>query len=66
MKTVNIPQQFVEEFTAVASNNVDQSGKLIETLALLVGYKDGAKIQATELLFPNQYGDASKVVDNGN
>jgi hypothetical protein len=65
MKEVLIPANTLAQFVNVAKRNVDSNGKLVETLAFLIGYIDDEKIKATELLFPNQTGDASKVVDYG-
>jgi hypothetical protein len=65
MKAVIIPQKTLDIFIEVAKNNCDVNGKVVETLAFLIGTIDGEIIKGTEILFPNQYGDASRVSDNG-
>jgi hypothetical protein len=61
----NTKAVIIQEFIQVANKNVDSKGELVETLAFLFGFDNGKIIEATELLFPNQSGDASKVIDNG-
>jgi hypothetical protein len=65
MKTVLIPKGALEKFVEIAQENLDSSGEVIETLAFLVGFIADDTITATELLFPNQTGDAARVIDNG-
>jgi hypothetical protein len=65
MKSVIIPVNAIEQFVQVARTNTDCNGKVVETLAYLIGVMENGNIRGTEILFPNQTGDFSKVVDNG-
>jgi hypothetical protein len=65
MKKVLIPKEALEKFVEIAQDNLDSSGQVVETLAFLVGFIAEDTITATELLFPNQTGNAARVTDNG-
>lgn len=59
-----IPRMVIAEFIKNANENYAEDGR-IETLALLIGYRDGCNVHATELLFPTQNGGPSRVSDQG-
>ena len=63
-----IGSDLLSEFSKVAGNNRDQNGLHVETLAFLLGYFDTevGNVIATDLIFPNQHGQAHKVDDQGN
>ena len=62
-----IPQSALDKFIEVAKFNKSDNDHLhIETLAYFVGYEDSnGDIITTEVVFPNQTGTASSVIDEG-
>ena len=61
-----IPQGVITTFLGHSVNNFsNQDGKHIETLAFLVGKKNGNSITATDIIFPEQSGSASLCEDMG-
>ena len=48
-----------------AKQHKDDNGLQKELLAFVAGYKDGEVLIGTELIFPEQSGDASNVDDEG-
>ena len=61
-----IGSNLISQFVKVAGKNTsDQDGRHIETLAFLIGYTDIDNYIATDLIFPNQHGQAHKVDDQG-
>ena len=62
-----IGSDLLSEFVKIAAKNRDQNGHHVETLAFLLGYFDSevGNIIATDLIFPNQHGQAHKVDDQG-
>ena len=65
-KMYKIPQTMLTEFSRRALKNFGKNGKHLETLALIVGKKEGDEIIATELIFPAQDCHESWVDDKGN
>ena len=64
--TTNIPQAMFDCFMDMACTSVDNKGKIIETLAILVGYQDAdGNGHGTHLVFPVQDGTCSHVNDRG-
>ena len=62
-----IGSNLISQFVKIASQNFSNNdGRHIETLAFLIGYWDIDNYIATDLIFPNQYGEAHKVEDLGN
>ena len=62
-----IPQSALDTFIEVARSNKSEIDHLhIETLAYFVGYEDpNGDVITTEVVFPNQVGTASSVIDEG-
>ena len=62
-----IGSDLISQFTKVAGkNSSEQDGCHIETLAFLLGYAHDGNLIATDLIFPNQHGQAHTVEDAGN
>ena len=61
-----IPSTIVTDFTKIAGKNFcKHDGKHVETLAFLVGHRDGDRIVSTHLVFPHQNGSPYQVEDLG-
>ena len=61
-----IGSNLISQFVRIAAKNIsNHDGHHIETLAFLIGYADGQNYIATDLIFPNQHGEAHKVEDLG-
>ena len=60
-----IPQDLLQKFEVVASNNCSADGRHIETLAYLFGHESGGNLIGTHLVFPEQDGTCSRVDDKG-
>ena len=61
-----IGSNLISQFVKIASNNFSSNdGHLVETLAFLIGYGDAQNYIATDLIFPNQHGEAHRVEDLG-
>ena len=70
-----IPHAVIASFLEHSVNNFAGSdfgdsdgpipGRHVETLAFLIGKKDGEDITATDIIFPNQYGTPGHVDDLG-
>jgi hypothetical protein len=61
-----IGSNLISQFVKIASNNFSSNdGRLVETLAFLIGYSDSYNYIATDLIFPTQHGEAHKVEDLG-
>ena len=66
MKNKKIPQELIQRFLEIASNNKAEDKGHIETLAYLMGHKqENGTIVATELIFPAQKGSSTLVEDEG-
>ena len=65
MKPIKIPKAVQESFLQVARYNKDKDGRMIETLAFLMGYETEEDLIATSIVFPSQSGDAGRVTDEG-
>ena len=65
MPEYSLPQDTIERFAEIACSNL-KSQHHIETLAYLVGFKDGDSWIGTHLVFPEQLGSGTKVDDKGN
>ena len=64
--TTNIPQAMFDCFMDMACKTVDNTGQIIETLAILVGYQDAeGNGHGTHLVFPVQEATCSHVNDRG-
>ena len=64
--TTNIPQAMFDCFMDMACTSVDNTGQIIETLAILVGYQDAeGNGHGTHLVFPVQEATSSHVNDRG-
>ena len=71
----SIPHDVIASFLEYAANNYAGSDygssdgpvkrRHVETLAILVGTKDGEDIRATDIIFPNQHGTPGSVEDLG-
>ena len=56
----------LSQFMKVAVRNIStQDGQHLETLAFLLGYSENDNFIGTDLIFPNQHGQAHKVDDQG-
>ena len=64
---VEIPSNILTEFISVSVSNVSQEdGKLVETLAFIVGErKENGVLRGTHLIFPKQDGEGHRVDDKG-
>ena len=61
-----IGEDLLTQFMKVAVKNTSiQDGQHLETLAFLLGYSENDNLIATDLIFPKQHGQASKVDDEG-
>ena len=60
-----IPSKVLDTFSEMCIKNVDSNGKQIETLGVLIGYKDREDVTATEIVIPTQTGSATSVEDEG-
>ena len=60
-----IPTKVLESFSDICIHNVDSNGSQVETLAILIGYKDKEDLVATEIVFPQQIGSSTHVEDKG-
>ena len=65
MKPILIPKAVQAEFLLRAKANKDAAGRLIETLAFLMGHETEQGVVATSILFPVQSGAAAQVTDEG-
>ena len=61
----HIPEETISQFFHHAVQNLDKNGKIIETLAYLVGYEEHSILVGSELIFPDQSATSSYVDDNG-
>ena len=62
-----IPTKFIDSFLEVATKNKSElDGRHVESLAFLIGTKDGNLITGTDLIFPKQRGNSALVTDEGN
>ena len=59
------PTNLIEEFFKRAVKERDDKGFPKELMAFVAGYKENNVLIATELIFPEQSGDASNVEDEG-
>ena len=59
------PNNLIEEFFKRAVKEKDDKGFPKELMAFVAGYKENDILIATELIFPEQSGDASNVDDEG-
>ena len=61
-----IPEDLLREFRKVSSDNCSNTGRHVETLAFLIGYKlDDDNLVGTDLIFPEQEATSSRVDDKG-
>ena len=62
-----IPGAVLKEFEKVSLENMNESGKHKETIAILIGTLDDKKdlLLATEIIFPEQTGSSDEVEDLG-
>ena len=61
-----IGDDLLSQFIKVAAKNISiQDGQHLETLAFLLGYSNNDNFIATDLIFPEQHGQAHKVDDQG-
>ena len=61
-----IPAKFIDSFLKVAAKNKSElDGRHVESMAFLIGTKDGNLITATDLIFPKQKGNSALVTDEG-
>ena len=62
----SIPQKLITSFLEHSVNNFStHGGQHIETLAFLVGKKDGNEVEATDIIFPQQTGSSVLCEDMG-
>ena len=60
-----LPQKVITAFLYHAVNNHEGNGNHIETLAFVIGKRDGEDVTATEIMFPQQEGTPSHVQESG-
>ena len=60
-----IPLEVIKQFGSVSAKNKSDTGRHIETLAYLIGYKSNDDFIGTHLVFPEQEGKSDSVDDKG-
>ena len=61
-----LPEKVINTFLTHAVNNFyGTTSRHIETLAFVVGKKNGNEVTATDIMFPQQEGTPSHVSDSG-
>ena len=62
-----LPHKVLSTFLAHAVNNFSRTdSKHVETLAFVIGRRNGNEVTATDIMFPQQEGTPSHVDDTGN
>ena len=61
----NIPGTLLKAFLGIAKENKSEDGLHVETLGLLVGFCEDNTLTATDIIFPDQKGTSSIVIDQG-
>ena len=60
-----IPSGLIEAFLNIARETKGEDNLHVESLALVVGYRENNTLTATHLYFPAQKGTSSLVIDQG-
>lgn len=61
-----VPFDAIEKFFIEKSSENKKNGKIVETLAFMVGFKENDIVTVTDLVFGRQHGNSFSVTDDGN
>ena len=65
MVRYKIPFDVIEKFFVEKACENKKNGRIVETLAFLVGFRENDIITVTDLVFGQQHGNSISVVDDG-
>ena len=60
-----VPFDAIEKFFIEKSSENKKNGKIVETLAFMVGFKENDIVTVTDLVFGQQHGNSFSVTDDG-